>query len=90
MERREFLQLAALVTGHYALDPSASASVTEEDLTEFVRISTGTGGHGHTFPGATVPFGAVQLSPDTEPGSGIGAPGITTATVRSWGSVIPT
>jgi predicted alpha-1,2-mannosidase len=65
MERREFLQLAALVTGHYALDPSASASVTEEDLTEFVRISTGTGGHGHTFPGATVPFGAVQLSPDT-------------------------
>ncbi|MDB6111812.1 MAG: putative alpha,2-mannosidase [Pedosphaera sp.] len=25
----------------------------------------GTGGHGHTFPGATVPFGLVQLSPDT-------------------------
>ncbi len=25
----------------------------------------GTGGHGHTFPGATVPFGMVQLSPDT-------------------------
>jgi len=25
----------------------------------------GTGGHGHTFPGATVPFGGVQLSPDT-------------------------
>src|SRR5690606_38664289 len=24
----------------------------------------GTGGHGHTFPGATVPFGMVQLSPD--------------------------
>lgn len=26
----------------------------------------GTGGHGHTFPGATVPFGLVQLSPDTD------------------------
>lgn len=25
----------------------------------------GTGFHGHTYPGATVPFGAVQLSPDT-------------------------
>jgi predicted alpha-1,2-mannosidase len=25
----------------------------------------GTGGHGHTFPGAVLPFGAVQLSPDT-------------------------
>jgi len=25
----------------------------------------GTGGHGHTFPGATMPFGMVQLSPDT-------------------------
>ncbi|MBF4493163.1 GH92 family glycosyl hydrolase [Flavobacterium sp. MR2016-29] len=24
----------------------------------------GTGGHGHTYPGATVPFGMVQLSPD--------------------------
>jgi len=26
----------------------------------------GTGGEGHTFPGATVPFGMVQLSPDTQ------------------------
>jgi predicted alpha-1,2-mannosidase len=25
----------------------------------------GTGGHGHTYPGATTPFGMVQLSPDT-------------------------
>ncbi|GAB4324202.1 MAG: hypothetical protein Kow00127_16890 [Bacteroidales bacterium] len=25
----------------------------------------GTGGHGHTYPGAVVPFGMVQLSPDT-------------------------
>lgn len=26
----------------------------------------GTGGHGHTFPGASLPFGMVQLSPDTD------------------------
>jgi len=31
----------------------------------FVDPFIGTGFHGHTFPGATVPFGMVQLSPDT-------------------------
>jgi len=35
------------------------------DLTQFVNPFIGTGGHGHTFPGATMPFGMVQLSPDT-------------------------
>ncbi len=33
--------------------------------TTYVNPMIGTGGHGHTFPGATVPFGMVQLSPDT-------------------------
>jgi predicted alpha-1,2-mannosidase len=32
---------------------------------DFVDPFIGTGGHGHTFPGATMPFGMVQLSPDT-------------------------
>ncbi len=31
----------------------------------YVNPFIGTDGHGHTFPGATVPFGMVQLSPDT-------------------------
>lgn len=31
----------------------------------YVNPFIGTGGHGHTFPGATTPFGMVQLSPDT-------------------------
>ncbi|MGD9560707.1 MAG: GH92 family glycosyl hydrolase [Pyrinomonadaceae bacterium] len=35
------------------------------DYTRHVNPFIGTGGHGHTFPGATVPFGMVQLSPDT-------------------------
>jgi len=30
-----------------------------------VNIFQGTGGHGHLYPGASVPFGMVQLSPDT-------------------------
>lgn len=34
-------------------------------ITDFVDPFIGTGGHGHTFPGATLPFGMVQLSPDT-------------------------
>lgn len=36
----------------------------ENDVLDFVDPFIGTGGHGHTFPGATVPFGMVQLSPD--------------------------
>ncbi|MDP2876164.1 MAG: GH92 family glycosyl hydrolase, partial [Holophaga sp.] len=37
----------------------------------------GTGGHGHTFPGASAPFGGVQLSPDTrlDPGDWDGCGG---------------
>lgn len=33
---------------------------------DYVNPFIGTGGHGHTFPGATLPFGAIQLSPDTD------------------------
>ncbi len=32
---------------------------------EFVNPFIGTNAHGHTFPGATMPFGMVQLSPQT-------------------------
>ena len=32
---------------------------------QYVNTFIGTGGHGHTYPGATVPYGMVQLSPDT-------------------------
>ena len=35
------------------------------DPANYVDPFIGTGGHGHTFPGATVPFGMVQFSPDT-------------------------
>lgn len=34
-------------------------------LLSFVNPFIGTGGHGHTFPGAAYPFGMVQLGPDT-------------------------
>ncbi len=35
-----------------------------KDVTQFVNPFIGTDFNGHTFPGATVPFGMVQLSPD--------------------------
>lgn len=37
----------------------------ENELVNYVDPFIGTDAHGHTFPGATVPFGMVQLSPDT-------------------------
>ena len=40
-------------------------SCDRESFSDQVNVFIGTGGHGHTFPGATVPFGMVQLSPDT-------------------------
>ena len=36
-----------------------------QNYQQYVNPFIGTGGHGHTFPGATTPFGMVQLSPDT-------------------------
>ena len=42
-----------------------SSCNNSKDLFTYVNPFVGTGGHGHTFPGATVPFGMVQLSPDS-------------------------
>ena len=38
---------------------------TSQDYTDFVNPFIGTGGHGHTYPGAVVPNGMIQPSPDT-------------------------
>ena len=39
-------------------------SAGAQQRTKKVDVFLGTGGHGHVYPGATVPFGMVQLSPD--------------------------
>ena len=41
------------------------AACGEKTLTSYVNPFVGTDGHGHTFPGAIVPFGQIQPSPDT-------------------------
>lgn len=46
-----------------------------ESLISKVDPFIGTGGHGHTYPGATMPFGMVQLSPDTRINSWDGCSG---------------
>jgi predicted alpha-1,2-mannosidase len=42
-----------------------SCQKEQKYLTDYVNPFIGTGGHGHTYPGATTPFGMVQLSPDS-------------------------
>ncbi len=46
---------------------SFESSLAQTDYTRYVNPFIGTGGHGHTFPGPVMPFGMVQLSPDTRP-----------------------
>lgn len=48
--------LAILLCSHFFI---------AQEYAKLVNPFIGTGGHGHTFPGATAPFGMVQLSPDT-------------------------
>jgi len=45
---------------------SALAASAQQNLVQYVKPIIGTEKMGHTYPGATVPFGAVQLSPETD------------------------
>jgi putative alpha-1,2-mannosidase len=56
--------LRVLLLAVLAFSLTASAQ-KKKDYTVYVDPFIGTGGHGHTYPGAVVPFGMVQLSPDT-------------------------
>lgn len=56
-----FVATAMLASGAVLAAPSKSAERAYGSVDPFV----GTGREGHTYPGATVPFGMVQLSPDT-------------------------
>jgi predicted alpha-1,2-mannosidase len=59
--------LTALASGvKHGLDaPAAGGGTAPDGVLGYVDVFVGTGGHGHTYPGATRPFGMVQLSPDT-------------------------
>lgn len=44
----------------------SSPKQTSKSLVDYVDPFIGTSGHGHTIPGALLPFGMIQLSPDNE------------------------
>ena len=59
------LFLSALLLSPAVLPAQDTTTWATNYATELVNPFVGTGGHGHTFPGPCVPFGMVQLSPDT-------------------------
>lgn len=59
--KKTFLKLSFA----YCLLFIAYSSKAQTNYAKIVNPFIGTGGHGHTFPGAVAPFGMVQLSPDT-------------------------
>ncbi|MBE3821795.1 glycoside hydrolase family 92 protein [Vibrio parahaemolyticus] len=79
MFKRNLISLAILVglTGGLAgcnSDNDSSSSLPDDPIVDlavlkYVDPMIGTAASGHTFPGATVPAGMVQLSPDTFIGS---------------------
>src|SRR5215203_4187707 len=56
IQRMKWFSLVCFITG--------ALQLPAQNLVKYVDPFIGTGGHGHTYPGATVPFGMVQLSPD--------------------------
>ena len=68
ISRRSFLHTAGALCASTAFPlPSFALPQGEaaNDPLRWVDPRIGTGGHGHCFPGSSVPFAAVQLSPDT-------------------------
>ncbi|HEX6975317.1 MAG TPA: glycoside hydrolase domain-containing protein, partial [Vicinamibacterales bacterium] len=57
---RTLLLIALLVTC-----AAATTSAQDARLTSYVNPFIGTGGHGHTYPGPSLPFGMIQPGPDT-------------------------
>ena len=63
MKLKTFLIVGCL-GGLFTLS-SCTAPTSVKDYSAYVNPFIGTGGHGHTFPGAVVPHGMIQPSPDT-------------------------
>ena len=58
-----FMTVSMLIA---TLFSSCQKEVKPKTHADYVNPFIGTGGHGHTYPGAVVPYGMVQLSPDTK------------------------
>ena len=62
------LAVAVSAAAPAAGQEAAPAAAPRSSAYDSVDPMIGTGGEGHTFPGASAPFGMVQLSPDTDTG----------------------
>ena len=72
MKTKSIFLLSAIAA--FFIGTAGMARTASDGLTRYVNQYIGTGGHGHVFLGANVPFGLVQLA------DGTGARAITTAT----------
>ena len=68
MKTRNLLKITAIAAVLLSMS-LLNAAAAMPNLTKYVNQYVGTGGHGHTFMGANVPFGLVQLGP-TQPTQG--------------------
>src|SRR3981081_4086499 len=64
--RYAILAVLAVLLPSYFNAANAQESLSPDARLALVDPFIGTGPEGHTFPGATLPFGMVQLSPDTQ------------------------
>ncbi len=61
------MKIAELLAAAALFLTACAQPAAEEDFTRFVDPRIGTGGHGHVFMGANVPFGMVQVGPTSIP-----------------------
>ena len=65
MKKLFYAILVSLLLFSCNTDSKSTIAKNIKKRIDYVNPFIGTGGHGHTFPGATMPFGMMQLSPDT-------------------------
>lgn len=65
MKFKQLLLLSFVILISSCKKKTISPVKITKPLISYVNPFIGTGGHGHTYPGATMPFGMMQLSPDT-------------------------
>ncbi len=64
-KRYGFSIVAVIALLAAAPDPCGTPAAVDADYAGLVDPFTGTGAHGHTYPGASLPFGMIQPGPDT-------------------------
>lgn len=67
MKNPKLISAFVAIALFFSCEKKIETAPAEKDqrLINYVNTFIGTGGHGHTYPGATLPFGMMQLSPDT-------------------------